>query len=165
MNHFFGQNLKTIRIERKLSQAELGAQLNKGQKTIGNWETGYSEPCIEDLLRISHFFGIAIDTLIRTEILREKFGAKAGRNRHKENDSQADVFAPAPNSIKRVSQDGAEDADATDDKEIAWRDKYIAVLETRLSETASVTASEETLKNLLTRILSLQKTIERFTIQ
>ena len=76
MGNFFGKNLKALRIKAGFSQERLGSQLKKGQKTIGNWETGYSEPSIDELVEISNIFGVTTEELIKNEIRNVNLNAK-----------------------------------------------------------------------------------------
>ncbi len=48
----FKERLKELRIERKLSQAQLAKELNVSQRSISSWETGFREPDFATLERI-----------------------------------------------------------------------------------------------------------------
>ncbi len=63
-NNAFQDNLKNLRISKKVNQKELATILNTSVKTISHWETGYSEPSISQLIQLSHFFDITIDELV-----------------------------------------------------------------------------------------------------
>lgn len=52
-------------MERGISQAQLAQQLNITVKTISHWETGYSEPSIQQILDIADYFQIATDDLLK----------------------------------------------------------------------------------------------------
>lgn len=61
----FSSNLKAVRKEWGLSQAELAEKLNITLKTLSHWETGYSEPSIQQILEIAEFFNITTDELLK----------------------------------------------------------------------------------------------------
>ncbi len=63
-NNTFQDNLKNLRISKKVNQKELAKILNTSVKTISHWETGYSEPSISQLIQLAHFFDITIDELV-----------------------------------------------------------------------------------------------------
>ncbi len=63
-NNAFQDNLKNLRILKKVGQKELAKILNTSIKTISHWETGYSEPSISQLIQLAHFFDITIDELV-----------------------------------------------------------------------------------------------------
>lgn len=59
-----GQKIKQLRLEKKLSQKQLGEILNVSDKTISKWETGCTLPDIEMIQKIAQYFDISIDELI-----------------------------------------------------------------------------------------------------
>lgn len=60
----FAQNLKGHREYAKLSQKDLATKLNTTYKTISHWETGYSEPSIQQLIELANLFDTTIDELV-----------------------------------------------------------------------------------------------------
>ena len=56
--------LKELREEKKLTQKEFGVQIGYSQRAISNWETGITEPNIENLKQIAAFFNVSVDYLI-----------------------------------------------------------------------------------------------------
>ncbi len=63
----FGKQIKSLRKENKMSQAELAKQLNVTQQAIGKWETGKSTPDTDTLKRLSEIFNTSIDFLLGLE--------------------------------------------------------------------------------------------------
>jgi transcriptional regulator with XRE-family HTH domain len=63
-NNIFGKRLKELRIEQKLSQQKLGESLGFCNQTISFWESGDREPDLDTLLKIAHFFNVAIEDLL-----------------------------------------------------------------------------------------------------
>ena len=53
--------LKRLRVEKGLSQAELGRLLGVTGQTVLNWENGIFEPRIKDLIAIADFFDVSVD--------------------------------------------------------------------------------------------------------
>ena len=60
----FKERLKELRIEKKLSQAELAKELKVSQRSISSWETGFREPDFKTLSRIALFFDVTTDYLL-----------------------------------------------------------------------------------------------------
>lgn len=65
----FGERLKDLRINKNLSQEELGEVFyeKKAQSTIGTWERGNREPSMEDIIQIANYFNVSIDYLFGIE--------------------------------------------------------------------------------------------------
>ena len=69
----FTKRLKDIREDNDLNQTELARRIKSTQKTISNWEKGYSEPNIEMIKELCKFFGVTSDYLLGlTDINTEK---------------------------------------------------------------------------------------------
>lgn len=60
----FPINLKKLRIEKGVTQKQLGNVLNVSQNAIYNWETGKREPNLDMLEKIAAYFGVTVDDLI-----------------------------------------------------------------------------------------------------
>lgn len=74
MNHFHNK-LKELRIDKGLTQAELGAKLAVSPKVISKWENGESLPSCEVLPAIADVFEITMDALfdrVREDPIDEK---------------------------------------------------------------------------------------------
>jgi DNA-binding XRE family transcriptional regulator len=65
----FGENLKQLRQEKKLTRNQLAEKLGIAAVTIAGYETGIRTPSFEKLVEIANFFCISIDSLFE----REKF--------------------------------------------------------------------------------------------
>jgi putative transcriptional regulator len=68
----FGENLKTLRKHRGMSQEILAQQLNIVRQTVSKWEKGLSVPDAEMLSKIANLFEVSVDTLLGTKIENEK---------------------------------------------------------------------------------------------
>lgn len=64
MKNFFGSNLKVLRERKKRSQQELADFMGIKRSILNNYENGISNPSIENLLLISEYFSISINTLL-----------------------------------------------------------------------------------------------------
>lgn len=61
----FGERLKLLRIERKMTQAQLGSIFDVAQQTIGKWEKGVgASPDPETIVKIAEFFSVTTDYLL-----------------------------------------------------------------------------------------------------
>ncbi len=60
----FGERLKFLRQDNKLTQTELANKINTTQGTIGKWENGKLEPNIEKLIELSMELGTDMDYLL-----------------------------------------------------------------------------------------------------
>ena len=67
MSNKFSYNLKKLRLEKGLSQKALAEELQTTLKTISHGETGYTEPSIDFILKISRYFDISTDELLGKE--------------------------------------------------------------------------------------------------
>jgi transcriptional regulator with XRE-family HTH domain len=63
----FSEKLKTLRIEKHLSQEKLAEELNVSRQTISKWESGICLPDTEKLLDLCQYFGCTSDSLLFDE--------------------------------------------------------------------------------------------------
>lgn len=56
--------LRTIRIDRDLTQEQIGAVLGKSQQGYNHIEAGRAELKIEDLVKLCRFYGVSADYLV-----------------------------------------------------------------------------------------------------
>lgn len=64
MNIYFGENLKNLRKQRKLTQERLSEFLGVSFQTISKWERGDTYPDIAILPDIASFFKVSVDELL-----------------------------------------------------------------------------------------------------
>jgi len=62
------KNIKYLRKQLGLTQAELGEKLGLKRPVIGAYEEGRAEPRLQTLTIMSSFFGVGIDALINTDL-------------------------------------------------------------------------------------------------
>ena len=60
----FKDNLKELRLERKLGQVELSKAIGVSKGIISLWENGQREPNMYSLIALAQFFQISIDELV-----------------------------------------------------------------------------------------------------
>jgi len=63
----FGNNLKALRTENKMSQTALAKAAGVTQQCISEWEQGKMEPTLSNLWALSDIFGVTIDVLVGKE--------------------------------------------------------------------------------------------------
>lgn len=69
----FSENIKKLRIERKLSQADIAKKLGITQQAYSLYELGLKIPSFAMVLNIADFFGVSIDSLVnRDKSVRSK---------------------------------------------------------------------------------------------
>lgn len=64
MNIRFADNLKALRKQENLTQADLANKLHTTQRKVSHWESGKIEPDLSSLWEISDYFDVTIDYLI-----------------------------------------------------------------------------------------------------
>lgn len=63
----FGEKLKELRKEKKISQSELASNLGRSQASYCDWEKNNTEPDIKTIIQLADFFGCSIDYLVDRE--------------------------------------------------------------------------------------------------
>ena len=76
-------NIRHLRGQKSLTQDELATHLDISRSRLGAYEEGRSEPPIEMLIRISEYFHISIDALVKGDLRKTSPGSlmKVGKNR------------------------------------------------------------------------------------
>lgn len=65
----FGDNLKKIRIMKKLSQEDLAEKVNVSRQSVSKWETGDAYPTMNNLLELCKIFHCKINDLVNDSII------------------------------------------------------------------------------------------------
>ena len=60
----FNEQLNKLRKRKKISQVELANMINVKQYVISSWETGRSEPNINQIIKLSEILDVPIDYLL-----------------------------------------------------------------------------------------------------
>lgn len=63
----YGQRIKELRIERKMTQTELAKILNTTQKSISKYETEFLDLNTDTIIELCKFFNISADYLLGLE--------------------------------------------------------------------------------------------------
>ena len=64
----FSKNLRMLRLEKNMTQKQLGAILNVHYTTIRDWEIRNTEPSYTTLIKIAHFFEVSVDYLLDNDV-------------------------------------------------------------------------------------------------
>ena len=65
VNRDLSINLRYLRTSRRLTQSEMSADIDIDMKAYAKYEEGRSEPTIDTLIRISEYYGITVDELVK----------------------------------------------------------------------------------------------------
>jgi len=63
----FGERLKELREEQKLSQEQFGKLFNVKGPSVSRWETGQMEPDYQTLVNLAIYFKVTTDYLLGLE--------------------------------------------------------------------------------------------------
>ena len=64
MNNTIGKRIKELRLEKELTQAQLGKEINVSQDMISLWELGKCLPSTEHIIRLAKFFNESADYIL-----------------------------------------------------------------------------------------------------
>ena len=62
-----GEKLKTLRAKKNMTQEQLGNVLHVSRATVSSWEVSRTYPDLESLVKISDYFEISLDILLRED--------------------------------------------------------------------------------------------------
>lgn len=68
MENNFAKNLLFLRKARKMNQTELATALDLTRSTLSNYETGFTQPDIETILKIAKYFRIKVDVFLTADL-------------------------------------------------------------------------------------------------
>lgn len=63
----FSTRLRELRIEKHVTQEQLGDNFHVSQVTVSHWENGTQEPSFQILLDIADYFNVTTDYLLGRE--------------------------------------------------------------------------------------------------
>lgn len=66
--NYFSSNLKFLIKRFKTSQQDLALYIDMKQTSVSNWINGVSTPDIDILVKIHQFFGVSMDSLLKTDL-------------------------------------------------------------------------------------------------
>ena len=67
MELVFGKRLRELRLDKGLTQKQLGEIFNIDQTRISNWENQDYEPSLQTLIDFAKFFGVTVGQLLGVE--------------------------------------------------------------------------------------------------
>ena len=68
MPNNIGKNLKILRMQKGITQQELAEQVGKKMQMVGLWERGKRGIGVNDLIKLSKYFGVTIDQIVMQEL-------------------------------------------------------------------------------------------------
>jgi len=68
MKNYFPENLKFLRIQKGMTQADLAKKMDKDYSTIGKWELGQRNPIMADIIKMADFFNISVQDLVEKDL-------------------------------------------------------------------------------------------------
>ena len=68
MENYFAENLKKLRLYRKLSQNKLGELVGHNQTTIARWEDKVMSPSVDSVLKLCNIFDVDIATFLGRQL-------------------------------------------------------------------------------------------------
>lgn len=72
----FGNKVKILRKEMNMTQTELADKLNIGKTTVSNYETNYSTPDNDMLLKLSSVFNVSVDYLLGNSDIKNPYNTE-----------------------------------------------------------------------------------------
>lgn len=149
-----GTAIKTMRMSRNMTQAELASQLNVAKSTVGMWENGYREPDLDTIEALADLFNVPMSALIG--------GASAGSV----SPSELPENMPNPPGVinRRDTHKVTVVYPANLDQPAEGLDSIIAQLEALKAQQAEAAASQPTLspreRNLIDAFRELPKRMQ-----
>ena len=68
----FLKGLKIIRKEKNLNQQKVAIDLNISREALSHYENGKREPSLDMLIKLSDYFNVSIDFLIKGEEFKKR---------------------------------------------------------------------------------------------
>lgn len=72
MQNHFPANLKFLRNKNNETQEDISNVVNKERSLIGHWEAGNREPTVEDIIKLSNHFHVAMHDLIEKDLRKKE---------------------------------------------------------------------------------------------
>ncbi len=76
----FGNFIYTLRLEKKLSQSELGVLVGVSNKAVSKWENGVSKPSFGALRKLAEIFDVSMEELLAGKRFFEDGAKESGRS-------------------------------------------------------------------------------------
>lgn len=62
---YIGNRIRTLRLERGMTQSEFASLMCISFQAVSNWERGITSPDLDNVVRVAELFGITVDELLR----------------------------------------------------------------------------------------------------
>jgi len=79
----FAENLKGLRHQHGMTQADVAAELHVSRKTISSWENGRTYPDLATLVTVSDVYQVSLDTLLKKDVSMVQHYQQQGRTSHR----------------------------------------------------------------------------------
>ena len=66
--NFISSNIRFLRLQKGLTQEELASIVNKSRVLISQWESDSREITTEDIIKLSNYFNVPMDTLVGKDL-------------------------------------------------------------------------------------------------
>lgn len=96
----FSENTKHLRTIEGKTQAQIADSIGFKQTTWGNWETGFSYPKLQDLEKLSNYFGVLESDLLHTELPESDLHEVYNRFIAVQNEDLKNGITPRSNDFK-----------------------------------------------------------------
>ncbi len=109
----FSENINYLRKAKGLNQSDMPDILDIQRSTWSNYENGATEPPIETIIKIAHFFGISLDDLMLKKLDSQQFtshvdeATPAYPEQQKLKISELKNFNPKPAKSKRNKKENS----------------------------------------------------------
>ncbi|MBE5808108.1 MAG: helix-turn-helix transcriptional regulator [Clostridiales bacterium] len=126
-NRQIGNTIARLRQSRNMTQQQLASALNVSHQAVSKWETGAALPDIETMLALTRLFGVTVEQLMNGEVPESRFEKEPAPANPFDTLGQfvggvvndiGSLFRSEPKPNKEAVEDGAEDAEIEDEKDI-----------------------------------------------
>ena len=101
-----GEQINNLRKQHGLSQDDFANLFNVSRQTISNWENGKSYPDLEMIIKVSDYFKISIDELLRNDVQTVKKIDNEKKAKKQSSRSPDDPDFDSPPQIKTARKSG-----------------------------------------------------------
>ena len=107
-----GENIKRIRIQKKMTQKELGEKLGEiTQQQIGQWENGNKKPKIETIQKIATALEVSLSDIMGIEEFNKLIETKSQIKRQIDNGTITTLPSSLLDNYSKLNDTGKREAD------------------------------------------------------
>ncbi len=66
--NYLSKNIKYLRMQKKLTQEDVGKIVGKGRSLISAWESDDRDITTEDIIKLSEYFNLSMDDLVGKDL-------------------------------------------------------------------------------------------------